>query len=245
MVNLVYVIVLIQVYREIFCSYSVLICCIHISEKAGKKSALKKKTTISVNGQLLPIAALSTTDKNVHITVQQAPQGATGQLNQPVQPLQQNQLTDQSTFQHSPPQPLVQELKPGITTLQVPGTFNSPPNLQGQALPSSLSLTPQTTGTFHSPPNLQAQGLLNSPTNTISGQGTFHSPANLQEQGSLNSPLNPLQGQGIVNTQQTATQGQMCNPVQNTVQTGNQPASTLVHIGRNSQGELTYQPLGC
>ena len=52
-----------------------------IVENAEKKSDVNKKTTVSVNGQLLPLAQLSTTDKNIHLTVQKA--NPTGQQLQP------------------------------------------------------------------------------------------------------------------------------------------------------------------
>ena len=43
-----------------------------ILENADKKSQLKKKTAISINGQFLPIAKLRTTDKDLHVIVQKA-----------------------------------------------------------------------------------------------------------------------------------------------------------------------------
>ena len=53
-----------------------------ISESANKKSHLKKKTSISINGKLLPLAQLQTSNKDVHLTVQKAnPMG--GQFQQP------------------------------------------------------------------------------------------------------------------------------------------------------------------
>ena len=43
-----------------------------ILENAEKKSDLTKKTSVSINGQFLPMAQLSASDKNIHVTVQKA-----------------------------------------------------------------------------------------------------------------------------------------------------------------------------
>ncbi|XP_028405964.1 N66 matrix protein-like [Dendronephthya gigantea] len=42
------------------------------SEIGGKKSQLHKKTTVSINGQFLPMAQLQSSNKNIHVTVQKA-----------------------------------------------------------------------------------------------------------------------------------------------------------------------------
>lgn len=52
-----------------------------IDNTPGKKSQLSKKTSVSINGQLLPMAQLSSNDKDIHLTVQKA--NPSGQQLQP------------------------------------------------------------------------------------------------------------------------------------------------------------------
>ncbi|CAB3982052.1 Hypothetical predicted protein [Paramuricea clavata] len=64
-----------------------------ISENAEKKSDLTKKTSVSINGQFLPMAQLSASDKNIHVTVQKA--NPPGQQLQPT--IQEVSLQGQNT----------------------------------------------------------------------------------------------------------------------------------------------------
>ena len=263
----------------------------HLQKVTGaeESSVLKKKTTVSVNGKVLPLAALSATDKNIHVTLQQSPQDS-----QQGTPLQPGQVVD--PLQQSSPQPLVQEVAPGTSNSQVNLQGNqeplrSPANLQVQEIPNSLSSLPQAPGQgqqpLRSPPNIQLEerGIQQSLSNLPQAPGTFHSPPILntpsslnagQEQqpfhsppttqgqvflsppltsvqglpqGTLNSPQN-LQGQSLLSSNpQRVPQGTLANQqiACNTALNNQNPqtATTLMNLGQNSEGQLTYKPLRC
>ena len=262
----------------------------HLQKVTGaeESSVLKKKTTVSVNGKVLPLAALSATDKNIHVTLQQSPQDS-----QQGTPLQPGQVVD--PLQQSSPQPLVQEVAPGTSNSQVNLQGNqeplrSPANLQVQEIPNSLSSLPQAPGQgqqpLRSPPNIQLEerGIQQSLSNLPQTPGTFHSPPILtpsslnagQEQqpfhsppttqgqvflsppltsvqglpqGTLNSPQN-LQGQSLLSSNpQRVPQGTLANQqiACNTALNNQNPqtATTLMNLGQNSEGQLTYKPLRC
>ena len=165
----------------------------HLQKVTGaeESSVLKKKTTVSVNGKVLPLAALSATDKNIHVTLQQSPQDS-----QQGTPLQPGQVVD--PLQQSSPQPLVQEVAPGTSNSQVNLQGNqeplrSPANLQVQEIPNSLSSLPQAPGQgqqpLRSPPNIQLEerGIQQSLSNLPQAPGTFHSPPILNTPSSLNA----------------------------------------------------------